>query len=73
MEKLDIDKEIERIIEKYELDRHYPAYRVSRQASNFIRKWVRGLAETGREVLGVGEDGKHTDIVNRRSEGTGKP
>ena len=41
MEKLDIDKELERIIEKYELDRHYPAYRVSRQASNFIRKWVR--------------------------------
>ena len=32
MEKLDIDKELERIIEKYELDRHYPAYRVSRQA-----------------------------------------
>ncbi len=56
MEKLDIDKELERIIEKYELDRHYPAYRVSRQASNFIRKWVRGLAETGREVLFLSMD-----------------
>jgi hypothetical protein len=55
-ESLDIDKELEQIIEKYNLDRHYPAYRTSRRACDFLEKWVRRLAEGKEKILFLGMD-----------------
>lgn len=59
MEKLDIDKEIEEIIERHNLDRHYPAYRMSRRACDFIQKWVKRLTIEESKFLFVGMD-EHT-------------
>lgn len=56
IEKLDIDKELERLIEKYKLDRHYPAYRTSRRACSFIKKWVKQLGGIEKEILFLGMD-----------------
>ncbi len=53
---LDIDKELESIIETYNLDRHYPAYRTSRWACDFIQKWVKRLANEEEKFLFVGMD-----------------
>lgn len=55
-EKMDIDKELEQIIEKYNLDRHYPAYRTSRRACDFLEKWVRRLAEGKEKILFLSMD-----------------
>lgn len=53
---MDIDKELEQIIEKYNLDRHYPAYRASRRACEFLKKWVERLAEEKKKILFLGMD-----------------
>lgn len=53
---LDIDSELEKIIEKYQLDRYYPAYRVSRQACEYIRKWVNNLHELDKKILFITMD-----------------
>lgn len=53
---MDIDKELEQIIETYNLDRHYPAYRVSRQACDFLQKWVKRLAGEKKTILFLGMD-----------------
>lgn len=49
--KLDIDVELEKIIEKYNLDRHYPAYRVSIQAEAYLKNWIETLSEMTAKVL----------------------
>lgn len=52
----DIDTELEKIIEKYRLDRHYPAYRVSRQACEYIRKWIKNLSGFDNKILFITMD-----------------
>lgn len=44
--KLDITNELEQIIEKYNLDAHYPAYRTSRLACAFMKNWIEELSDT---------------------------
>ena len=48
---MDINKEIENIIEMYQLDRHYPAYRTSKAAINYMQKFVHKLSESGQRHL----------------------
>lgn len=48
---VDIDQELESIIIKYNLDRHYPVYRTSRQACAYLRKWIENLSETDTKIL----------------------
>lgn len=54
--KLDIDGELEELIEKYDLDRHYPAYRVSRRACDYIHKWIMKLSAQDKMFLFIGMD-----------------
>lgn len=56
MLKPDIDVELERIIEKYNLDRHYPAYRVSVQAEAYLKSWIEKLSETTVKILFITTD-----------------
>lgn len=48
---LDINAELEKIIEKYKLDRHYPAYRVHKTACDYMRRFVKELADSGESSL----------------------
>lgn len=52
----DIDKELDQIIEKYDLDRHYPAYRTSRRAYAYLRKWVEDLSQMDTRILFITMD-----------------
>lgn len=52
----DIDIELGKIIERYRLDRHYPAYRTSMQACGYIRKWVERLSGLDTKILFITMD-----------------
>lgn len=54
--KMDINHELEQIIEKYDLDRHYPAYRASRQACAFMKNWLEVLSDTKGTFLFISMD-----------------
>ena len=60
----DIDQELESIIEKYNLDRHYPAYRTSRQACAYIKKWIASLSDNGSTFLFIGMDERALRLIN---------
>lgn len=53
---MDINQEVEILIEKYSIDRHYPAYRASRRACDYIQTWVQKLDADGEESLFIGMD-----------------
>ena len=44
---LDIELELENIIEKYDLDRHYPAYRISMTARRYIKEMIEQFIAVG--------------------------
>lgn len=52
----DVDQEMEIIIEKYNLDRHYSEYRISKQACVYIRNWVENLSEQDIKILFITMD-----------------
>lgn len=54
--KPDINRELEQIIEKYNLDVHYPAYRTSKQACAFLKDWIEGLSNTEDTFLFISMD-----------------
>lgn len=54
--KLDINHELEQIIEKYNLDIHYPAYRTSRLACAFMKNWIEELSDAKDTFLFIGMD-----------------
>lgn len=60
----DIERELESIIEKYNLDRHYPAYRTSRQACAYIKKWIASLSDNGSKSLFIGMDERALKLIN---------
>ncbi len=62
---MDINQELEKLIEKYNLDRHYPAYRKSKQACEFLRKWIQELADDEKEFLFIGMDDRALKLINR--------
>lgn len=62
-EKLDIDMELEELIEKYDLDRHYPAYRPSRRACDYMHKWIKELSNSDKVFLFIGMDEHALKII----------
>ncbi len=62
--RLDINDELEKIIEKYNLDRHYPAYKESRRACDYIYKWIKALSHTGKKSLFIGMDEHALKLIN---------
>lgn len=61
--KLDIDHELEQIIEKYNIDAHYPAYRSSRRACDFIKNWIDELSDTEGTFLFISMDGYALQLI----------
>lgn len=53
---MDINFELEKLIEKYGIDRHYPAYRASRRACGYMREWLKKLVGGKEEVLFISMD-----------------
>jgi hypothetical protein len=53
---MDINEELESIIKKYRLDRHYPEYRNARKACIYLKKWIEELSELKDSVLFVSMD-----------------
>lgn len=53
---MDIDRELEALIEKYSIDRHYPAYRVSRRACGYMSAWLERLAAGKDKALFISMD-----------------
>lgn len=53
---MDIDSRLEELIEKYGIDRHYPAYRASRKACGYMRDWLDKLAGDEREFMFISMD-----------------
>lgn len=53
---MDINRELEGLIEKYNIDRHYPAYRESRRACGYLCEWIRKLANEEGEFLFISMD-----------------
>lgn len=51
MMEFNIDQELEEIIEKYNLDRYYPAYRTSGRACAYLKEWVESLSEMNTKIL----------------------
>lgn len=68
-EKLNINQELEHIIEKYHLDRHYPAYRLSKRACGYISGWIGRLSGTGNTYLFIGMDEHALKMINSWSKG----
>lgn len=62
--KLDINHELEQLIEKYDLDRHYPAYRTSRQACAFLKNWIQELSDTKDTILFIGMDAYALQLIH---------
>lgn len=69
MEWLDINQELEKIIEKYNIDRHYPAYRTSRQACAYLKKWIENLSDTESTVLFISMDDRARFLIRSWSTG----
>lgn len=65
---MDINQELEILIEKYNIDMHYPAYRSSRQACGYLRKWVQKLADDEGEFLFIGMDEWALKLIKRWGE-----
>lgn len=61
--KPDIDYELEQIIEKYNLDRHYPAYRTSRLACTFIKNWIEKLSNAKDTFLFISMDSYALQLI----------
>lgn len=61
---MDIDRELEGLIEKYNIDRHYPAYRESRRACEYLREWIQELANEKREFLFISMDEGALRLIN---------
>ena len=66
---LNINQYLEQIIEKYNLDRHYPAYRISRQACVYIEKWIRNLSDMEETFLFIGMDERALQLIRGWSTG----
>lgn len=66
---MDINYELEMLIEKYNIDRHYPAYRISRQACGYLRGWVQKLADDEGEFLFIGMDKWALELIKRWGAG----
>lgn len=60
---MNINQELELLIEKYNIDRHYPAYRVSKRACDYLRKWVQKLADGKEDILFIGMDDKALKLI----------
>ena len=68
---MNITKELDQIIVKYQLDRYYPRYRLKLRAEELIEKLILHTAETARIVLvgAHGDDTNYTEeLVNRYRE-----
>lgn len=61
---MDIDRELEGLIEKYNIDRHYPAYRESRRACEYLREWIQKLAHEKGEFLFISMDEQVLRLIN---------
>lgn len=61
---MDIDRELEGLIEKYNIDRHYPAYRESRQACEYLREWIGKLADEKEDFLFISTDEQVQWLIN---------
>lgn len=67
--KMDINHELEQIIEKYNLDAHYPAYRTSRMACAFIKNWIEKLSGIKDTFLFISMDECALQLINGWSIG----
>lgn len=56
MEDFDIDRELENLIEKYDLDCWYPAYRISGKACALLKEWAQTIRDGQENVLFVSMD-----------------
>lgn len=61
---MDIDRELEGLIEKYNIDRHYPAYRESRRACEYLCEWIQKLANEKGEFLFISMDEQALRLIN---------
>lgn len=66
---MDIEQELERLIEKYKVDKHYPAYRTSRRACAYINKWIRDLSNAEKTVLFISMDERALHLIRNWSTG----
>lgn len=66
---MDINREVDVLIEKYNIDRHYPAYRISRQACDYLRGWTQKLADDEGEFLFIGMDKWALELIKRWGAG----
>lgn len=64
MNRLNINNELEQIIEKYNLDRHYPAYRVSRRACDYMSKWIKKLSSLNQTFTFISMDEHALKLIN---------
>ncbi len=61
---MDIDRELEKLIEKYNIDRHYPAYRESKRACEFLHGWIQKLADEKEKFLFISMDEYVLRLIN---------
>lgn len=61
---MDIDRELEGLIEKYNIDRHYPAYRESRRACEYLRGWIQKLSDEKKEFVFITMDEQVLWLIN---------
>lgn len=72
MNRLDINNELEQIIEKYNLDRHYPAYRVSGRACNYLHKWIEKISRDSKSFLFISMDQHALKLIDSWAGGDKK-
>ena len=61
---MDITKELNQIIVKYELDKHYPQYRKMLKAHSILHSMMRELAEKNKKVAFIVDNDMLVTLLN---------
>lgn len=61
---LNINQKLEQIIEKYDLDKYYPAYRISGQACTYMEKWIKELSGMENTFLFISMDERALQLIS---------
>lgn len=65
---MNIDEELNEIIFKYHLDRHYPHYRNMYESEKILRNVVKNIIQYGKKAIFVGNDSTEIEIIRNMSK-----
>lgn len=64
----DINEELDKIIYKYELDKHHPQYRIMKQCEKILKALIEELCEKKKKTLFICRDVLETNIIEHYAQ-----